>query len=109
MVWINFDAELIPPETEGPFLSLASGYTVVHHLNGPDYRSQCNELFHERQPQPVYVYSESDDGQNNTDLVALPLVYKYYEICHLWHQRHPWRVPTTLPRSLGHTSHRGRY
>ena len=21
----------------------------------------------------------------------------------------PWRVPTTLPRSLGHTSHRGRY
>ena len=21
----------------------------------------------------------------------------------------PWRVPTTLSRSLGHTSHRGRY
>ena len=23
--------------------------------------------------------------------------------------KYPWRVPTTLPRSLGHTSHRGRY
>ena len=25
------------------------------------------------------------------------------------HHESPWRVPTTLPRSLGHTSHRGRY
>ena len=75
--------ELICLETEGPFLSLASGHTAVHHLNGPDNRFQCNELFHERQPQPVYVYNESDDGQNNKVLVAPPLVYKYDEMCHL--------------------------
>ena len=24
-------------------------------------------------------------------------------------KKKPWRVPTTLSRSLGHTSHRGRY
>ena len=85
MVWINFCrlTELIRPETECPFLSLASGHTAVHHLNGHDNRPQFNELFHERQPQPVYVYNESDDGRNNTVLVAPPLVYKYDEMCHL--------------------------
>ena len=79
--------ELIRTETEGPFLSLASGHTAVHHLNGHDNRSQCNELFHERQRQPVYVYNKSDAGQNNTVIVAPPLVYKNDEMCHLWQQR----------------------
>ena len=34
--WFCCLTELIRPETEGPFLSLASGHTAVHHLNDPD-------------------------------------------------------------------------
>ena len=67
------------------------------------FQSSHDDTFKQGNSKIALVEVCSDTDLNEHEL------YLYCNICSETNSAEPWRVPTTLPRSLGHTSHRGRY